>query len=750
MNPHTLLVVEDEAIVAADLAEKLTQLGYQVLAITARGDEAVTLALTLKPDLVLMDIRLQGPIDGITAAEQIHSRSDVPIVFLTAHSDPRTLERAKITEPFGYILKPFEERELHTVVEIALHRHQTERLLRESEQRYRSLFEYNLDAIFSLDAQGRFVTANPAAERLSGYTTEELKERHFLELCMPELREVAKDSFRDAICRQCRDFELSMSRKDGARRDLFITGAPVIVDGEVIGVSCLARDITEHKASERALRESEQRLKAIVETAVDGIITIDERGTVESVNAAIEPLFGYPVAEIVGRNVSQLIPEPYRSEHDGALARYLKTGDRRVIGVRREMRGRRKDGSEFPMELSVTETCLSDLCFFTGIIRDITERKQLENQLIEADRKKDEFIATLAHELRNPLGPIRNAVAVLRQEGLEERSLSWCRDVIERQVGQMARLLDDLLDVSRITSGKLAPSLERLELATVLDQAREATKALIDEHHHKLTVSLPPEPIWLDADPIRLVQVFSNLLTNAAKYTEKGGHIQVAAERCGNEIVVSVKDTGIGIAAKHLPHIFDMFSQVESALNRSHGGLGIGLSLTKNLVEMHGGSITAQSDGPSLGSEFVVRLPVIETSPVGAGPQGTERAMSATRLYRILVADDNRDCAESLALMLEFDGHEVRIAYDGAEAIQAAEAFRPDIVILDIGMPKLNGYDACRNIREQPWGQNMVLIALTGWGQDKDKRKTQEAGFNYHLVKPVESNQLMNLLAELG
>ena len=750
MNPHTLLVVEDEAIVAADLAEKLTQLGYQVLAITARGDEAVTRALTLKPDLVLMDIRLQGPIDGITAAEQIHSRSNVPIVFLTAHSDPRTLERAKITEPFGYILKPFEERELHTVVEIALHRHQTERLLRESEQRYRSLFEYNLDAIFSLDTQGRFVTANPAAERLSGYTTEELKERHFLELCVPELREVAKDSFRDAICRQCRDFELSMSRKDGARRDLFITGAPVVVDGEVVGVSCLARDITERKVSERALCESEQRLKAIVETAVDGIITIDERGTVESVNAAIEPLFGYRAAEIVGHNVSQLIPEPYRSEHDEALARYLKTGERKVIGVRREMRGRRKDGSEFPMELSVTETCLSDRCFFTGIIRDITERKHLENQLIEADHKKDEFIATLAHELRNPLGPILNAVAVLRQEGLEERSLSWCRDVIERQVGQMARLLDDLLDVSRITSGKLTLNLERLELATVLDQAREATKTLIDGHHHKLTVSLPREPIWFDADPVRLVQIFSNLLTNAAKYTEKGGHIQVAAERCGNEIVVSVKDTGIGIAAKHLPHIFDMFSQVEPALNRSHGGLGIGLSLTRNLVEMHGGSITAQSDGPSLGSEFVVRLPVIETSSAVARPQETGRAMPAKKRYRILVADDNRDCAESLALMLKLDGHKVHIAYDGVEAVQAAEEFCPDVVVLDIGMPKLNGYEACRSIREQPWGQNMILIALTGWGQDKDKLNTQKAGFNYHLVKPVDPTQLMKLLNKLG
>lgn len=749
MNPPTLLVAEDEAIVAADLAEKLTLLGYKVIATTGRGDEAVTLALSLKPDLVLMDIRLQGPMDGIAAAQQIRAEGNIPIVFLTAHSEPSTLEHAKLTEPFGYLLKPFEERELHTAVEIALYKHQAECRLRESEQRYRSLFVYSLDAIFSLDAEGRFISANPAAERLSGYTQEELKQRHFLELCVPELRDAAKSAFRDAFCRHCRDIESAVIRRDGTRRDLFITGAPVVVDGEVVGISCLARDITERKASERALRESEARLKAIVETAIDGIITIDEHGTIESVNAAIERMFGYPAAEIVGRNVAELMPEPHRTKHNGYLARYLETGEKKIIGIGRELRGRRRDGNEFAMELGVTETHLDNRRFFTGLIRDITERKALENKLIEASRKKDEFIATLAHELRNPLGPIRNAVMILGKQGLDERHMASSREIIERQIGQMARLLDDLLDISRITCGKLTLCSERVELATLLEQAAETARPLIDANGHEFIVELPPQSIWLEGDSMRLAQVFSNLLTNAAKYSEKGGRIHLEARQRGGEIAVSVKDNGIGIAADHLPRVFEMFSQVESALDRSHGGLGIGLSLVKGLIELHRGRITAHSEGLNRGSEFVVYLPVAETPEMELELSDTEGKPADAGKYRILVVDDNVDGTASLALMLQLNGHDIRTAYDGLEAVQAAQAFRPDVILMDIGMPKLNGYDACRRIRAQPWGKRMILVALTGWGQDKDRQKSQEAGFDYHFVKPVDPAALINLLAGL-
>jgi CheY-like chemotaxis protein len=319
---------------------------------------------------------------------------------------------------------------------------------------------------------------------------------------------------------------------------------------------------------------------------------------------------------------------------------------------------------------------------------------------------------------------------------------------MERQVGLMARLVDDLLDVSRITRGKLQLRKEGVELAAVLQSALETSRPPIEAASHELTVTLPSEPVYLDADPTRLAEVFANLLNNAAKFTEKGGHLWLTAERRGGEAVVSIRDTGIGIAAEHLPRVFEMFSQVEPTLERSQGGLGIGLSLGRKLVELHGGSIEVRSGGPGLGSEFIVHLPIVEV-PVGAPREvsGADVKGSDTgRKYRILVVDDNRDAAESLSMMLQMMGHEIHTTHDGLEAVQAAETFAPHVVLLDIGLPKLNGYEAARSIRAQPWGERMTLIALTGWGQDEDKRRASEAGFDHHLTKPVDPTALEQLL----
>jgi CheY-like chemotaxis protein/two-component sensor histidine kinase len=313
----------------------------------------------------------------------------------------------------------------------------------------------------------------------------------------------------------------------------------------------------------------------------------------------------------------------------------------------------------------------------------------------------------------------------------------------------MTNLLDDLLDVSRISRDKLILRTERLELAAAIDQAVEIARPLIDARDHALTLELPPEPIMLDGDPTRLAQIFSNLLTNAAKYSEKGKPIRLNASRRGSEVVVSVKDDGIGIIAENLPRVFEMFSQIQTALNRSHGGLGIGLALVRKLVEMHGGSISAYSDGLNRGSEFIVRLPVADAFIPEATNPAAHGKSAQMQKHRILVADDLHDNAESMKMLLAVMGHEVRTAHDGAQAVQVAEEFRPGVVLLDIGMPKLNGYEACRRIREQPWGKDMILIALTGWGQDEDKRRTQAAGFNHHLVKPVNTATLINLLAGL-
>jgi signal transduction histidine kinase/CheY-like chemotaxis protein len=373
-----------------------------------------------------------------------------------------------------------------------------------------------------------------------------------------------------------------------------------------------------------------------------------------------------------------------------------------------------------------------------------------EEILRESDHRKNNFLATLSHELRNPLAPIRNAVQILKTKGSQDPDSVWSRDLIEHQVSQMARLMDDLLDISRITSNKLELRKSTVNLSAVLKSAVETSLPLIDEAGHQLTVALPAEPVYLDADPVRLGQIFSNLLNNAAKYTRDGGLIHLSAERSGHEVVISVKDSGVGIAPEILPHIFDMFAQAEPVLERSQGGLGIGLSLVKVLVDMHGGTIEARSDGLGRGSEFVLRLPLIEQdSLAGSVPTGKKAEQPDNRKYRVLVVDDLKNNADSLAMLLKIAGHDVETAYDGQAGLAAAERFRPEVVLLDLGMPKMNGYEVCRHIRNRPWGESVWLIAVSGWGQEEDRRQTKAAGFDDHLTKPVDPEALKRLLASL-
>jgi PAS domain S-box-containing protein len=395
-----------------------------------------------------------------------------------------------------------------------------------------------------------------------------------------------------------------------------------------------------------------------------------------------------------------------------------------------------------------------DVAFLETICHYVTvayERLRLLNELKDVDRRKDEFLAMLAHELRNPLAPLRNAAEMLRVKAPVEPEVRWGRDVIERQVDALTRLIDDLMDISRITRNRLELRRQRVGLAEVVNGAVEASRPLIDEHRHVLTVSLPSRPVYLDADLVRLVQVFLNVLNNAAKYTEPGGRIRLTGVLQGDEVVVRVADTGVGIPAEKLPSVFELFFQADRSLERSQGGLGVGLSLVRRLVELHGGRVQAHSEGIGKGSEFTIRLPVLAETP----PAMQRRAPAAgdaarpTGVRRILVVDDNRDAADSLTLLLRFDGHEVETAYDGAEAVEVAERLQPDVILLDIGMPQLNGYDACRRIRAERWGETMVLIALTGWGQAEDKRRTEEAGFDAHVVKPVDPGELLKLLGTL-
>lgn len=381
-----------------------------------------------------------------------------------------------------------------------------------------------------------------------------------------------------------------------------------------------------------------------------------------------------------------------------------------------------------------------------SVVVDLTERKLAEDALRNADRRKDEFLATLSHELRNPLAPIRNALEIMRLAGGDTALVEHARAIMERQLLQLVRITDDLLDVSRITQNKLDLRRERIDLRTVLEGAVEATRPLIDAERHALALDLPAEPAWLDADFTRLAQAFANLLNNAAKYTEPGGRIRIGAVVNRAEATITVADNGIGIPPAMLPSIFDMFMQFEGSRDRAQGGLGLGLTLVKRLVELHGGTIQAHSDGPGHGSEFVVRLPLAAADEVHATSPRVRSKTKAHAGCRILIAEDNPDAAEMLRIMLTVMGQEVRVAWDGIQAVAMAKTFEPQIALLDIGMPRMDGYEAARRIRAL-LGTRVVLVALTGWGQDEDIRRAREAGFDRHLTKPAEPEAFEELIA---
>ena len=391
-----------------------------------------------------------------------------------------------------------------------------------------------------------------------------------------------------------------------------------------------------------------------------------------------------------------------------------------------------------------------------NVVVDITDRKRTEQQLqererelAEASRRKDEFLATLAHELRNPLAPIRNALHLLRLAEAPSDGgspLTHVHEMIERQVNYLVRLVDDLMDVSRISRDRIELRREAVELAAVVRGAVETARPLIERANHQLTVDVPAEPLFLDADPVRLTQVFANLLNNAAKFTESGGRIWLSARPDHPDVVVSVRDTGIGIPSDMLSKVFDLFAQVDRTYSRTQG-LGIGLTLVKRLVDMHGGQVEAHSEGPGRGSEFVVRLPLASPSWTAAARSTATPAAIVQR--RILVVDDNRDAADSLGMLLQFHGADVRVVHDAAAALEALTAYRPSVVLLDIGMPGIDGYELARRARRQANGQDVTLIALTGWGQEKDRRLSKDAGIDYHLIKPVDYQALVKLLNSL-
>ena len=518
--------------------------------------------------------------------------------------------------------------------------------------------------------------------------------------------------------------------------------------GQVIGLSIVVEETTDRRRAEAALRESEERLRLAQASARLGVWEWDLRSGVVRASGELEQLYGYPQGTSNGSDSS--FADRVHPDDLPDLRRTLNTAVAAHEPFDADFRVRLPDGTI--RWLNCKGSAAYDLTGTPervfGVNVDITERKVAEEALREADRRKDEFLATLAHELRNPLVPIRNAVEILRHHGPPDSGAQRVHELIERQVQHLVRLIDDLLDVSRISRGKLHLRKERVQLAGVLQRALEVARPLIERAGHALEVSLPPQPIPLDADPVRLAEVFSNLLDNACKFTERGGRIRLSVACDGTEVAVRVADSGIGITPEHLDGIFDMFVQLPATADRVRSGLGIGLALTRGLVEMHGGRIQACSEGLGKGCTFTVRLPVAAVTPVPRREGPDPKPARDTTACRVLVVDDHPDVRESLAMLLELQGHEVVTARDGLEAVEAAEQLRPDLVLLDLGMPKLDGYGACRRLREQAWGKDLKIVALTGWGQDGDRRQTKEAGFDHHLVKPVAPAALLEVVAK--
>jgi signal transduction histidine kinase/CheY-like chemotaxis protein len=415
----------------------------------------------------------------------------------------------------------------------------------------------------------------------------------------------------------------------------------------------------------------------------------------------------------------------------------LLAGDR-LLGTLSFASRRRDEFDAHEIEFLETVSHYVTLCY---------QRTYFVRALRENDRRKDEFLATLAHELRNPLAPIRAGVELIKVAGNDPAIMSDVRSTMERQVRHMVHLIDDLMDVSRITRGKLALRPSRVDLSSVLQSAVDATRGFFQNSNQQLTVSLPNEPLYLHADPTRLSQVFSNLLNNAAKYTPDGGSVAVAVERRGNQVSISVKDNGLGIPDDMRNRIFEMFTQVDTAPERRHGGLGIGLTLVKSLVEMHGGTVSVRSDGPGKGSEFVVGLPLLSGPAVERFAEPEAPLQGSARRHRIVVVDDNKDAAKMLSMNLLMFGSEVYTAFDGQQAMELAARVRPDVVVMDIGMPGMSGYDTARRMRGESWGKDILLIALTGWGQQADRQRATSAGFDHHFVKPLEAATLRKILA---
>jgi PAS domain S-box-containing protein len=637
------------------------------------------------------------------------------------------------------------------------------------------------DAVVTTDGAGRITYLNPAAERLTGASAEAARGKLLNQVLRlvdestgrPVELLISEEGLGEAAALVRRPLRVEGGAGWKVHASLDPIREPMREDTAFAGAVLVLRDVSDRLEQEKEVRESVSRYRAFFDQSAEGIwrceleepvpveLPLDEQierfyrhAFLAECNRGMARMYGLSEpAELIGARLGDLLP---RSDtHNVEYLRSFVRAGYRLSGAESHELDREGKPKYFLNNLiGVLEN--GRLMRVWGTQLDITERKRLEDELRRraedlagADRRKDQFLAMLAHELRNPLAPIRNAVELMRQVETIDPAFQPSREMVERQVKHLARLVDDLLDVSRITQGSIRLRKEALDLGNVIERAIEATRPLIDSRAHDLKVQLPTDPIRLEADPTRLEQILANLLNNAAKYTMPGGQIRVSAALEGGEAVVRVRDNGIGVPPDVLERVFEPFVQSEGSLARSEGGLGIGLTLVRSLVEMHGGSVEATSPGLGQGSEFVVRLPAnVPAEKIASMPEPD--APFPSRGLRVLVVEDNVDAAESLSALLRLWGHEVRMVHDGLAAIDAAREQHPEVVLLDIGLPGLDGYQVAKRLREDSSLDGALLVAMTGYGQPEDRRRSREAGIHHHFVKPVEPFVLRTLLSNLG
>jgi PAS domain S-box-containing protein len=600
-------------------------------------------------------------------------------------------------------------------------------------------------AIHLLDRSGHIVSWNRGAERLEGYSAAEIVGQHFSVLYPPE-----------AIERRSPERELKMAQESGrledegwrVRKDGSRFWANVVItalhdeSGALRGFSKITRDLTERRRQEETLRQSEQRFRVLVDGLKDyAIFMLDTEGRVTSWNSGAQRITGYEAEEISGRHVALLYPQSAieRKLPEQELAMAREHGRYEDEGARL-----RKNGNPFWANVVVSPLYDQEgmLMGYANVIRDLTDRKRAES-LEQAERHTSEFLAMLAHELRNPLAPINNALHLLALKPPADATEKWVREVLHRQTGQITRLVDDLLDVSRITRAAIPLNRRPLDARAVVRAAVEGAMHWMQARGHRLSIELPPnEALTVVADEARLTQVLHKLLHNAARYTPEGGQVSVAARRENDAVVIHVKDNGVGMDAELLGSAFDLLKQGQHAPQRPQGGLGIGLTLVQRLVRLHGGTVEARSAGADRGSEFIVRLPAAEQAPLS---EAKAAEPLSPRPRKVLVIDDNSDAANALRMLLENDGHTVRVAHDGVSGLALAREYRPEYVLLDIGLPRLNGYDIAASVRGDPELKHTTLVAITGYGQVHDRARTAAVGFDHHLTKPVEFSALQEL-----